>query len=187
MKYDYWYYKNYLNKKRIVELNKFIEKNFDQLESDKNGAIGVNNEKKKFLSCKQIFWFKIRHLLEDINQLTIDTNEKVFGYNLYPINDRNYINYNNYSSKSKDTYDWHVDKNDSLLIDCKLTVLINLSLEKYEGGKFKIFGQGEIDVNELDNPGDVLIFRSNLNHKVTPIIKGSRTSLALFYQGPLFK
>lgn len=187
MKYDYFYYKNIFNKKEIIEVNKFVEKNFDQLEPNNNGAIGINKEVKKYLSCKQIFWFKIKHLLENINQLVLNTNTYNFGYTLYPMNDRDYINYNVYSSNTKDTYDWHVDKNDSLLIDCKLTVLINLSTEKYEGGKFKIFGQGEIDINELDEPGNMVIFKSNINHKVTPVTKGKRKSLAIFYHGPLFK
>jgi PKHD-type hydroxylase len=187
MKYDYFYYKNIFNKKKIIELNKFIENNFDRLEPSKSGAVGTNNEKKKYLSCKQILWFKVKNLLEDINQLAMNINIYNFGYNLYPINDRDYINYNIYSSDTKDTYDWHVDQEESYLIDCKLTLLINLSTEKYEGGKFKIFNQQEIIVNELDEPGNMLIFKSNINHKVTPVTKGKRKSLAIFYNGPLFK
>jgi PKHD-type hydroxylase len=186
VKYSYFYYKNYLNKERILNLNKFINKNFDLLEPEENAA--RDKTKKKFLSnCKQIYWRKIKHLLEDVDQLAHYTNENNFGYTLYNIKDKNCINYNVYSSKDKDRYDWHCDGNKSNFSDCKLTLLINLSTEKYEGGKFKIFEQGEIDVNELDSPGNILIFKSYLNHKVTPITKGKRTSLAIFYDGPLMK
>jgi PKHD-type hydroxylase len=188
VKYSYFYNKNFLNKERILHLNKFIKKNFDLLEPEENAAVNENKNKKKFLSeCKQIYWKKIKHLLEDVNQLVHYTNENNFGYDLYNIKDKDFINYNVYSSKDKNRYDWHCDGNKSNFLDCKLTLLINLSTEKYEGGKFKIFEQDEIDINELDSPGDILIFKSYLNHKVTPIIKGKRTTLAIFYNGPLLR
>ena len=169
MKYSYFYNKNFLNKEKILHLNKFIKKNFDLLEPEENAAVNKNKNKKKFLSeCKQIYWKKIKHLLEDVNQLAHYTNENNFGYDLYNIKDKDFINYNVYSSKDKNRYDWHCDGNKSNFLDCKLTLLINLSTEKYEGGKFKIFEQDEIDINELDSPGDILIFKSYFSFKLFP-------------------
>jgi hypothetical protein len=186
VKYSYFYYKNFLNKEKILNLNNFINKNFNILESEEKAA--KNENKKKFLSsCKLIYWEKIKHLLEDVNQLVHVTNENNFGYDLYDIRDKTYVNYNVYSSKNEDRYDWHCDGNESNFLDCKLTLLINLSTEKYEGGKFKIFEQEEKNINEFDSPGSILIFKSYLNHKVTPVNKGKRTTLTIFYNGPLLK
>lgn len=189
MKYPYWYFKNLFNKKQILQINKLIEKNFDCLEPKELSAKNSNNKEKKFVSsCKLIQWKKIKNLINTFNELVHQTNEENFGYDLYNLKDTSFINHNTYSEINKDNYDWHVDRSTNLLMDCKLTALINLSTEKYEGGKFLLFNGGEeLHVSELDNPGNAIIFKSNLNHKVTPITKGKRITLTIFYNGPNFK
>ena len=72
--------------------------------------------------------------------------------------------------------------------DIKFTMLINASLEPYEGGKFFIFGNGgEREVGELAKPGNVVILKSSIPHRVTPVTKGKRHSITLFYSGPKFQ
>jgi len=186
MKYGYWYYKNILNKKRIKEINKFIKNNFDIKESEKDGAKSQNFERKKFLNTKQIVWKKIKNYLIDIDQLVTQTNQSNFGYSLYPVNDYDYINHNTYTVKNG-KYDWHIDNTDNPFMDIKLTAILNLSEKKYENGKFFLFAQEEIEVKEFNEPGDLLIFKSDLNHKVSQITQGERISLSIFYKGPLFK
>jgi predicted 2-oxoglutarate/Fe(II)-dependent dioxygenase YbiX len=72
------------------------------------------------------------------------------------------------------------------MYDIKLTVLINLSLKSYEGGKFCLWRGNETEVKELNTPGNAIMFKSNINHKVYPIIKGERRTLAIFIKGPRF-
>ena len=96
-------------------------------------------------------------------------------------------NLNIYSYKNLEKYDWHTDETNRELIDIKMTILINLSLKEYEGGNFYLFKGNEIEVKELNNPGNVVMFKSYVNHKVTPITKGERRTLAIFLYGPAFK
>ena len=69
----------------------------------------------------------------------------------------------------------------------KLTVLVNLSTEKFTGGQFMIYNGVEYEVPELSEPGSVLIIKSFLNHKVQPILSGQRKTLTLFGCGPKIK
>ena len=65
-------------------------------------------------------------------------------------------------------------------------VLINLSDKKYNGGDFLYFQQQEHNIVEFKNPGAVLMFKSYLNHKVTPVTSGTRKTLTIFINGPRY-
>jgi len=183
MKIDYWYFNNFFNKKNIKEINDFIDKNFEFFENEKLQST-INDKKIKFATVKQITWKKIKHLFNDIEQHITSINQENFGYDIYPINDIDVCNLNIYSHKNSGQYDWHTDESNNDIHDLKLTVLINLSIEKYSGGNFKIFNRGnEYEAKELNIPGNVIIFKSFLNHKVTPILKGERRTLTIFFKG----
>jgi len=72
-------------------------------------------------------------------------------------------------------------------MDTKLTVLVNLSTEKYEGGEFQINNGDPKIVKEFTEPGDVLMFQSIILHKVNPVTQGVRKSLTFFLNGPSFR
>ena len=60
--------------------------------------------------------------------------------------------------------------------------------KKYEGGQFKIMTASEPwHVKELDKPGNMIMFRSHILHKVEPVTKGERKTLTIFLLGPNFK
>jgi PKHD-type hydroxylase len=187
MKIDYWYFNNFFNKKDIKEINNFIDKNFEFFEDSKLHAT-IDNKKIKFATVKQITWKKIKHLFNDIEKYITAINEENFGYHIYPINDVDLCNLNIYSHKDSGQYDWHNDESNNDIYDLKLTVLINVSTEKYSGGNFKIFNRGrEYEVKELNNEGNVVIFKSFLNHKVIPVLSGERRTVAIFLKGKRFR
>ena len=97
------------------------------------------------------------------------------------------VNYNIYSSKNKDNYDWHVDGTLNPLIDIKFTILINLSNKPYKGGDFKIFNSTEYKIPTINTPGNMIMFKSFLNHKVEKVTEGERITLDIFVKGPAFK
>lgn len=183
---EYWYWKNVFNEKEITDLNFFIDKNFDFMEDKKFIATGKNKNKKKS-TVKVIKYAKIKSFLSHLIDECYLTNEQYFGYNLNKIRLNSTCNLNVYSFENKGKYDWHIDESNSNFFDIKFTILINLSTQKYEGGDFLIFNQEKLSVNELKSPGDVIMFRSYLNHKVTPVLKGERRTLAIFLCGPKFK
>ena len=74
-----------------------------------------------------------------------------------------------------------------ILRDIKLTALLNLSEETYEGGELVLFRANEIVCNEFNKPGSAIIFPSFINHKVNKITSGKRHTLAIWLSGPKFR
>ena len=70
--------------------------------------------------------------------------------------------------------------------DVKLTCLLNLSEEKYDGGDLYLFNHKEVKVENFE-PGSAVVFPSFLNHRVSEILKGSRNTLAIWMWGPKFR
>ena len=66
-------------------------------------------------------------------------------------------------------------------------MLINVSTKKYEGGDFYICAGKEKHIKELNEPGNILMLKSHLLHKVTPVTKGERRTLTIFLKGPSFR
>ena len=184
---DYWYWKNFVPKDEIKEINSFIEKNFDSYENFQEQAKDLDSQSKKTALVKVIKYKKIKPYLTDIVQSFILCNQRNFGYNLYDLNYSSNINLNVYSADNKGKYDWHTDGSNNDIHDIKLTALVNISIKKYEGGDFYIFNNNESKIDYFNEPGDMLLFKSNLHHKVTPVIKGERRTLTIFFEGPKFK
>jgi len=95
------------------------------------------------------------------------------------------LNFNTYNSDNKDYYNWNHDESRSATNDVKLTLLVNLSTDSYEGGKFQLENEWT-DVSVLDKAGSALIFKSHIQHRVLPVTSGTRKSLTMFIHGPKF-
>jgi PKHD-type hydroxylase len=68
----------------------------------------------------------------------------------------------------------------------KLSLTLQLSPpEAYEGGGLEFFGAGELSVSRLQ--GTLIAFPSFLHHRVTPITRGKRESLVMWWHGPAFR
>lgn len=184
---DYWFWKKFINKNEIKKINSVINNNFDSYEDVKYQAKDENNESKKTAIVKTIKYKKIKGYIEDIVDAMLLSNERNFGYILHGLNPACTINLNFYSEKNKGKYDWHTDASDNDINDVKLTGLVNVSEKKYEGGDFYIFNNNEMRINNFSEPGDMILFKSSLHHRVSPVIKGERRTLTIFFDGPKFK
>ena len=177
IKQYYWWWEKIINEDQIKKINKckpIVGKN--------TSALVKQSSKVVFLPYK-----KIKKNLNDAVEHCYHSNTNNFGYNLFSFTNQ-YVHHNTYSSKNKGQYDWHADANDDFTYDIKFTIIINVSEKKYEGGKFMIYnGSKKVHVKPLDNPGAMLMFRSNLLHKVEPVTKGERKTLSIFLLGPNFK
>jgi predicted 2-oxoglutarate/Fe(II)-dependent dioxygenase YbiX len=176
---DFWSWKNMLSKKELIKLHKTVQAKYTKNYKDRPAE-----RSKKVASVKGIQYCHVKDQLSDICQRVYSANNYHFGYNLYEINAFDNFLYTEYDSKHKGEYDWHVDGSNNYINDVKLTMLINTSLNKYEGGDFLFFLGKPTLIKEFQNPGDVIIFKSSIYHKVTPLTKGSRSSLAFFLTGP---
>ena len=180
---DYWYIpKVYCHDELVNIHNIFKEKTDDNILDIP--AKNVTKKAKIYIS----YWDNFKHLLNSLEQSLLKINQDNFGYNIWPQYDDNIVRLNEYDSDYKGEYDWHTDGSlDNDPYDVKFTLLLNTSLESYEGGKFYMFTAGSNYIDKLDNPGDVIIFKSHIPHRVSPVTKGKRHSLTLFYNGPKFQ
>ena len=182
---DYWYVKDFYKLKDRKLITKFIEKNYEQVEPKEWTATDKNKVSVKNTKTLIIKWGQIKNIVGNLDSVINFLNERNLAYHLFPFNDLNNCLFNIYDSKTKGSYDWHVDSSRSDIYDTKLTVLVNLS-EEYTGGTFHIFNGTEYVVEQF-GPGSLLMFKSYLNHKVSPVLSGVRKTLTLLMGGPKFK
>jgi PKHD-type hydroxylase len=182
MKYDYMTFENIFSLTDCLEINEICKNNFNKDMYDLP-AIGV----KKSSTVNFILWKNIKQKLNVIEKYIELSNNTNYNFDIFKITDNNYVTHNNYSEEVQSEYDWHSDLNKEHNTHFKLTVLLNISTSSYTGGEFQLFLNKPTHIKQLDNIGSMLIFPTYLQHKVTPILKGKRTSLALWLEGPKFK
>lgn len=186
---DYWSWKSFFSIEEVKILNNYINENFDIIEDPSQSATDLAGNFKKNTKVKEIKLQKLIHFdsIKRMISSVYATNKNNYGYILFEPNAFDKFLHSTYSSKNLGKYDYHTDESRNNFVDTKFTVIANLSTEKYVGGDFYIFNTNEKKVDELSNPGDVIMFKSYLNHKVTPVIKGTRQSLSYFISGPKFR
>ena len=171
---------NIFNKDQVNEINKVITSNFvegkDDYAVDSNKTSNVN-----FVNLGRIQ----RHIYPFID-FCLMANNNYFGFDLHPLTSLKKLNYNSYKVGTE--YNWHIDAVPGDPVrEIKLTALLKLSEEKYDGGELVLFRAKEIVCNEFNIPGSAIIFPSFINHKVNKIISGSRHTLAIWLSGPKFR
>jgi len=169
--------------KQVKEINKEIKKNITEKEEVSKAA--QNTSKKG-----DFFHIPCLPLMELIHPWLYkcqQANRDLFGYDIYWDFHLETLNYNVYGENGE--YDWHIDANNQNsnkagVLDIKLTCLLNLSEEPYEGGEFyTITSKPEVKFTT----GMGLITTSLIAHKVTPVTKGERITLTYFANGPSWR
>lgn len=175
--YSYYYFNNALNKKEINNLNneKLWKKSINDV-----GAKNVVKTSNVFLSD----WKILKKYLNNAYLLFLNHYHYHWNFNIHKLNDKRIIIKNDYVDTLRGEYDWHNDSNTNTASDIKFTIIINISKNPYEGGKFYIMRCGQEYVKELDTPGNMIFFPSFLPHKVSPVTKGTRSTLTIFIMGP---
>ena len=164
---------------QVKEINKKIKKNIFEKEPSGEAAASASKIGDFFIvPCMPL----IEMLHPWLYQCQV-LNRDLFGYDIYWDFHLEHYNYNVYGVEGE--YGWHIDANskDSPK-DMKLTCLLNLSEEPYEGGEFYVMGDNE---EQKFVSGMGILFNSMLAHKVTPITKGERRTLTYWAEGPLWK
>ena len=164
---------------QVKEINKEIKKNI--IEKEELSKSAQNTSKKG-----DFFIVPCMPLMEMLHPWLYRCqleNKKSFGYDIFWNFHLESLNYNVYGVKGE--YGWHVDaNNEEKLYDMKLTCLLNLSEETYEGGEFCTIGSDE--KIKFDS-GKGLIINSLMAHKVTPVTQGERITLTYWAEGPLWR
>lgn len=99
------------------------------------------------------------------------------------------LQYTIYESESSGFYNWHQDigvySSSSVTRKLSMSILLTDPLT-YEGGDLEIWGSSGI-VPAPRELGQIVVFPSYLLHRVTPVTKGTRKSLVIWFGGPAFK
>tara|TARA_B100001121_G_C18559058_1_gene559378 strand:+ start:192 stop:734 length:543 start_codon:yes stop_codon:yes gene_type:complete len=171
---------NIFNKDQIKGINEIIRSNFVEGKDD------FASDSQKTSDVKFIYFGKIQKYISPFIDFCLTANNNFFGFDLHPLTSLKKLNFNSYDINTE--YSWHIDAvpRDPVR-DIKLTALLNLSEETYEGGELVLFRASEIICNEFNKPGSAVIFPSFINHKVNKILSGKRHTLAIWFSGPKFR
>jgi len=168
----------YFTHEQVKEINKEIRKNIRQKEPLDAAASAI-----KVGSFFHIPCLSLTELLHPWLKQCQEINKKVFGYDIFwnfPVES---FNYNVYDKSGE--YDWHTDVTKNKECDIKLTCLLNLSEETYEGGEFRTIGKPNENIKFTSGMG--LIINPLIAHKVTPITKRERITLTYWGVGPSWR
>jgi len=163
---------------QVKEINKVIKKNIVRKEDVSN----VSSDSAKIGNFSIVNCAPLMGLLHPWLNTCKQINTEYFGYDVDCDFQMDTMNYNVYGIN--DEYGWHIDSENKFKYDMKLTCLLNLSEEPYEGGKFHVIN---IDEEQKFTSGMGLVFTSMIAHKVTPITKGERITLTYWATGPTWR
>ena len=175
-------------REELLAINDTIQNSNTTTTEPENLGASQSNKKSK---VSLILWLEIKKHLKKLEEFIYDANDEFFHYDIFDISDFNYININEYDEKNN-SYDWHVDCNTYCSEeDLKLTCLLNISTEPYDGGRLYLSGLVEKEqeriFKDFNIPGHALLFTSYRQHKVEPVTNGKRKTLSYWVRGPAWK
>jgi len=174
------------------DINKIISyPEWDNLKQASIGNSGKNIVDEKIRSTKLNF-LPLRQdtldIYEKISSVITEVNNRFFNFDITALYEN--IQLGLYSAEENGHYDWHVDYNvgDTNVVPRKLSMALLLNdPSEFEGGKFKIKTNSDIEQDLELKKGRAWFFPSWTLHKVTPVTKGVRKSLVVWVGGPSFK
>ncbi len=172
-----YYWEPVYTLKEVKEINKNLKKYIMNKDTTPFAAGGVVKTSK----VDAILWKNAKKYLHKFNDFIQLRNERVFGFHLFPENDYDWLFINRYSKGEQ--YAWHLDSHTHCSSDIKITALLNLSESPYKGGELEMNTGPITKAPEMDKPGNMIIFPSFVLHRITPVTKGTRTSLAFLLTG----
>ena len=178
--FNYYKYYTWPNKIKLLnKINNIIDKKSTFDDED------LKADATKTSSVKFIEYHYLKNLLEEYIVNALSVNSDIFGYTIFPISPYQVLNINYY--KNNEQYNWHTDASRNPSKDIKLTLLLNISNNKYSGGEFEIFlSEKPEQIKTFTKSGDILLLKSSVLHRVKPVLKGIRKGLTIFLTGPRF-
>ena len=125
-----------------------------------------------------------RWLYERMMRETLAINERSFRYDLWGFHENFY--YLRYEAPGEH-FDWHLDIGGLTPAPRKLSLVLQLSSpDEYEGGDFDVLVARDHE-RAPKGKGIITAFPAYKVHRVTPVTRGVRRTLALFAAGPNFR
>lgn len=163
--------------------DKFIQSIIDVGESQglQEATVGFDTSTNKIRSTK-ISWISDKEILLPLKDKILETNKsKNWNYTVTGMFPFQYSVYN-----KNDHYDWHIDRRPVHQGEDEKKLSFSLILnENYEGGELEFKNSDENMSLDLDK-GDMVTFPSFLEHRVKPVLNGTRISLVGWMVGPKY-
>ena len=145
---------------------------------------GVLDTKTRTSHISWIPFSKMKDMYKDIEHIMKTTNGNHFGFDGMQITEM--AQYTEYPEGG--FYEWHVDND----VNCaheppvrKISMTCLLSPEsEFEGGDLELMAEGKV---AKIKQGHAVFFASFIRHRVTPVIRGKRNSLVMWFGGTPFK
>jgi len=164
----------------IINLGQSLPKDFGSI-----GNTKIDSKKETNLKIRKSFvsWILPNMLPPAFDRIQSAVNSvNTNFFNFTPVTIRENAQFTVYDKKGH--YNWHMDSNVSFkdqpfVRKVSMSVLLN-DPKEFTGGKLEFVSDGH--VMEL-NRGEAVFFASFINHRVTPVTKGIRKSLVMWFNG----
>ena len=170
--------------KMIIDAGRSEPKQEASVGNGKGTKGGVIDTKTRTSHISWIPFKKMNDMYKDIEKIMKTTNGNHFGFDDMQITEM--AQYTEYPEGG--FYDWHVDNDTNFAHEPpvrKISMTCLLSPEnEFEGGDLELMKEGK--VAKLKQ-GHAIFFASFIRHRVTPVIKGNRKSLVMWFGGTPFK
>jgi len=152
--------------------------------NDERTKGGVIDTKTRTSHISWIPFKKMTDMYKDIERIMKTTNGNHFGFDGMTITEM--AQYTEYPEGG--FYDWHVDNDVSMQHEPpvrKISMTLLLSPEsEFEGGDLELMKEGKV---AKIKQGHAIFFASFIRHRVTPVTRGRRQSLVMWFGGTPFK
>jgi PKHD-type hydroxylase len=187
---EWCYFKSYFDKKTCEE----IIKDALTIESQ-DGYLGVGQgEKTDFNSRRSKIRFihagdwRFSNLFNELWKTQISANKDFFNVHVTTLDFIQFAEYDaSYQGEYKAHHDvfWITDSPNHRKLSC----VIQLSdPETYSGGDFELTDTSTFPpANDVRSQGTVIYFPSFFTHKANPVIRGTRYSIAAWFEGPKWR
>ena len=162
--------------------DKFIQSIIDVGKNQKleEARIGGQSNTSNNIRSTKISWIMDKTILLTLKDKMLEIN-KSKNWN-YDVTDMFPFQYSVYHEN--DHYDWHVDTGSAYLKQKERKISFSLILnDNYEGGELE-FKNSDENISLDLNKGDMVTFPSFLEHRVKPVLNGTRISLVGWMLGP---
>ena len=145
---------------------------------------GGTDTKKRVTTISWLPFKEMEHMYRDLDKFIQKANENHFGFGDIRVTEN--AQFTEYPEGG--FYDWHMDCDVAMAHEPpvrKISMTLLLSDEKdFEGGDLEMIDD---EKRPRMKRGHAIFFASFIRHRVTPVIKGNRKSLVMWFGGTPFK
>jgi PKHD-type hydroxylase len=189
MKGEWCYFKEYFTQQECSEILELgLKLPVEDAKMGTSGETDLDNYRKSKIRFIKKEDSSFDFLFDKMWKMALQANNDWFNFHITKIS---YIQLAEYASSYEGEYKRHNDvfwMNNDPQYHRKLTAVVQLTDPlTYEGGNLQLFSSFEPDKSDMRAQGTTVFFPSFLDHQAHPVTKGTRYSLACWFDGPKWR